>query len=149
MSRENQFDEFEKRLAQQPPRKLPESWRKEILSATSASTNKRGVARPDSSPAFAELLAKLFWPHPRAWAGLAAVWVLILLLNFVAAGPANGPVSQQIAAGAPPEQLRQLLHQQEQLFAELLEEKPELALPRGDARPTRPRSERRRNFDYT
>ena len=149
MNRENQFDEFEKRLAQQAPRKLPESWRNEILGAAMAGTNKGQVARTDSAPGFAELLAKLFWPHPRAWAGLAGVWVLILILNFAAAGRADGPVSQQIAASAPREQLRQLLHQQEQLFAELLGQKPELALPRGDARPTRPRSERRREFVYT
>lgn len=46
-----------------------------------------------SAPAgsFADWLRGWLWPHPRAWAGLGAAWVVALLLNHAAAPEPRAP----------------------------------------------------------
>ena len=69
-------DDFENQLQRQPLRELPAEWRSQILGAAAGST-------PRSKSATAmDWVAGWLWPHPRAWAGIAAAWVLILLLHF-------------------------------------------------------------------
>jgi len=82
---------------------------------------------------------ELFWSCRRAWLGLAAVWVVILALNFASAD-APGVKTAAASAGAP--DLIQAWKQRQQLVAELTEQKAEPAEP--PKRPVpRPHSERR------
>ena len=76
-------DQFEQRLQRQSLRQIPAAWREEILSATSQA---QSAGRSPSGYSFLSVLhqrlSSLLWPHPVAWGGLAAVWVLIVALNF-------------------------------------------------------------------
>ena len=65
-------DEFQKKLQSQPRRTIPSEWRAQILAAAREAT-----PEPDATPRFAEWL----WPFPQAWAGLAAVWMAIVVLQ--------------------------------------------------------------------
>jgi hypothetical protein len=70
-------DDFEKRLQQQPMRQVPGHWRADILkSAASASSPQRLQSEDQQS-----WLYQLLWPCPQAWGALAAVWVVVLVLN--------------------------------------------------------------------
>lgn len=76
---------FENKLSSQPLKRVPAEWRAEILAAARAEAAPR-PASPASRfvwlAALERRLASLLWPHPRAWAGLAAAWVLILAVNL-------------------------------------------------------------------
>ena len=87
---------------------------------------------------------ELFWPNPTAWAALAAVWLLILGLNFVSHGPSSQKLSRHVVPPSP--QMRELLKQQERLFAELVGplEKPQADRPKPVG--PQPRSLRRQEF---
>ena len=76
-------DDFEQQLARQPLRPVPPAWRNEILQVASMATA-TGNAAAQRSTFFSTVnsqLSSLLWPCPQAWAGLAAVWVAILVLN--------------------------------------------------------------------
>jgi hypothetical protein len=70
-------DDFEKRLQREPLRKIPPGWREEILRTATP-------VRRTSPDARHSWLTTLLWPNPKAWAGLAAVWVMIFALQFSA-----------------------------------------------------------------
>ena len=142
-------DDFEKRLQRQPLRQVPREWREEILSAA----RQASAPQPTPHPAHrfrTSLLSTLnaqlstfLWPHPAAWAGLAALWLVIGGLNL-----ATREASPQVARRASPPSVEVFMafHEQEQLLAELLgpreapvAERPKPAVPR-------PRSERRRTL---
>src|SRR4051812_14850115 len=74
-------DDFEQQLQRQPLRPLPADWRAEILQTAQAAAPQTS-ASSNPQPARQSFLATLFWPCPQAWAGLAAVWLAILALNF-------------------------------------------------------------------
>jgi hypothetical protein len=118
--------EFEKLLQGQPMREIPGQWRARILDA----------AQP--SPAW---WWQWLWPCPRAWAILAAAWVVILVMNLAAGKDPARPASATIALSH--QELRELRHQQ-QVLAELIlpgetaEAEPPKVIPS-------PRSERREN----
>jgi hypothetical protein len=86
------------------------------------------------------LWRELFWPCRRIWAGLAAIWIVIFMVNFL-----QRDKSEMMAGKTPlpsPEMIL-VLRQQERLLAELTDQKetpmaepPKLFLPQ-------PRSERR------
>ncbi|HEU0040516.1 MAG TPA: hypothetical protein VFR76_14720 [Verrucomicrobiae bacterium] len=142
----NRDDQFEKRLQRQPLREIPSAWREEILSAA-----ERAAASRHSSPAtrhswlstLNSQLSTLLWPCPQAWAGLAAVWLVILGVDY-ATQETPKMASRQITP--PSSQVRQLLKQQEQLLAELVGpiEKPEVDRRRPLA--PQPRSQYREEF---
>ena len=69
-------DDFESQLQRQTLKPLPAAWRAEILQAA-----QQAAARP-SHPATG--WSAWIWPCPQAWAGLAAVWLVILTLNLAA-----------------------------------------------------------------
>ncbi len=87
---------FEKRLAETPLRPIPPEWRREILAAAQV---------PRSCWSFAALLPaiqnpkskiqNLLWPHPYAWAALAACWIVIATLSF------SGPRGPELYAVTP------------------------------------------------
>ena len=139
-------DQFEKRLQRQALRPVPPGWREEILStARNAKTHALAVSNETSAcSSLKRMISSLLWPHPKAWAGLVAIWLLILGLNFATREP-SGP--QVVARAAPPSpQVRELLRQQEQLLAELSGpfEQPEANRPKPALPP--PRSQRREQF---
>ena len=82
MNEENK--QFEQRLSQQPVKEVPPVWRAEILAAARAAQPTPQVARVAKHSFLStinEQLSAVLWPHPKAWAGLAAVWVGIIVLN--------------------------------------------------------------------
>jgi hypothetical protein len=137
-------DDFEQRLQRQPLRPIPTEWRTEILVA--ADVNRR-VERGRELAFAATLklrLRELLWPCPQAWAGLAAVWLIILTLNF-----ATSEKTTTVAKRQPPPspEMLMVLKEQEKILAELLTERSE---PREAERPKpttpSPRSELRREI---
>jgi hypothetical protein len=128
--------EFEDQLQRQPLRELPAEWRSQILGAAAAS------APRSRSAMFADWVASWLWPHPRAWAGLGAAWVLILLLHFTA------PDDARFAHNAPPITVQSLARMKQQTLhmAELLGSLDVYAPPTATVTPPAlaPRSERPR-----
>jgi len=113
-------EQFERRLSRQPLRQIPGGWRAEILSAAH-----EGQTIRHSSPAirhswlstFNHQLSTLLWPHPKAWAGLAAVWILIFCMEFSMRD--TTPVVAEKAAPPSPEVIVEL-KQQQRMLAELI-----------------------------
>src|SRR2546430_18777 len=99
------LDDFEKRLQGQRMREIPSEWRNEILSATRQATDIQPATRfthhaSRITYALSTLnhhLSTILWPSPRAWAGLAAIWVIVLAVNHSVTGG-----SQQIAKHLSP-----------------------------------------------
>ena len=59
----------------------------------------------------------MLWPHPKAWAGLAAVWILIFAVDFSVRD--KSPVMAEKAAPPSPEVIVEL-KQQQRMLAELI-----------------------------
>src|ERR1043166_8975407 len=83
---ENEFemntDDFEKKLQRRPLRQVPPAWRADILcAARNAAAVQRGTRNTEH--ATRSFLSTLHWPSPRAWAGLAALWLLMLAVNLL------------------------------------------------------------------
>jgi hypothetical protein len=134
-------DEFEERLKRQPMRKMPPEWRLEILSTA----HKAGRLSHDSRSTFLtswlstgySQLSALLWPHPLAWAGLAAVWMVILAVNFSSSGDTQ-VLAKHITAPTPA--LMMAMREEERLLMGPVQlppaDRPKSPLPR-------PRSEHR------
>ena len=85
-----------------------------------------------------KLWQELVWPSRRIWAGLAAIWIGILILNF--SQRENSPA---MAMKSPSPQMIMTWQQQERLLAELIgPNEPGVAEPPKRVGP-RPRSELR------
>ncbi len=81
---------------------------------------------------------ELVWPSRRAWAGIAALWLVVLAANLEM--KATFPAAPAVRA-APTRELVQAMEEQRRLLAELLQ--PPSAPPAEPPRPSpRPRSER-------
>src|SRR6267378_5307936 len=88
-------DDFEERVQRQPLRELRPEWRREILSAAQhamASSPRSGVTGLRSQ------IAALLWPCPQAWAGLAAIWLGILVVNFAITGKTETVAKKKVPA---------------------------------------------------
>ena len=113
-------DEFEQKLSRQPLRQVPAAWRGEILSAARAAQaipHESRVTHHSWLSTVNHQLSTVFWPHPKAWAGLAAVWVCIFVLNFSTRD--GGPVQAEKSAPPSPEMVAEL-RQQQKMLAELV-----------------------------
>lgn len=109
------MNEFEQRLSRVPGKPIPAEWRAEILAA--AEPVRPAPARGSWLARLKEQLHAALWPHPQAWAGLAAVWVVVLLLQMSVRDEPPGRVQKS----APPSPaMRVELRQQRQLLVELL-----------------------------
>ena len=104
-------DDFEKQLQRQPLRETPAAWREEILQAArSASVSLPSHPATQASSWWQEWL----WPCPQAWAGLAALWIVVLGLNLTAppdeatALASTTPVIPAVTATNLAEQRREL-----------------------------------------
>jgi hypothetical protein len=80
-------DDFESLLKRQPLRPVPPEWRTGILDRASAGVKPVPGFRPLRRSPLLAGLREWLWPHPVAWAGLAAGWVLVGALNSAAGGP--------------------------------------------------------------
>lgn len=132
-----EMEQFESRLRRQPLRELPAAWRAEVLSAALLAS--RPTPRASFFTTFHHQLATLLWPHPKAWAGLAAVWILIFALNFSLRE--SSPRMAEKSAPPSPAMMMQLRKQQ-WMLAKLIgpRETQDADRPRFFA--PRPRSER-------
>jgi hypothetical protein len=139
-------DEFEKRLQRQPLRQVPADWRQEILSAAQQASLPEHAPRT-THPAHPRRsllstinsqLSTLLWPHPAAWAGLAAVWLLILGFNQ-ATREATPLVAKRASPVSP--QVFMAYREQERLLGELLGPRETPVAERPKAEAPRPRSE--------
>lgn len=135
-------DDFEERLQRQAPREIPASWREGILSAARNST-------PSAHPPHHRLLATVrhflspLRPTQRAaWGSLAAIWIVILVLNISAQDDSPRSQSSRSAASVSPDTL-EALKEQQLLLAELVgRPEPSKVQHRKPAVPG-PRSQRR------
>ncbi len=75
------MEQFEQRLSHLPLRRVPAEWREDIL-ATAKRHQPSSAGRTYFLSALRSQLSGLFWPHHVAGAGLAAIWILILTLDF-------------------------------------------------------------------
>jgi hypothetical protein len=154
-------DPFEHHLTRQPLRAVPAEWRAEILtragdlqspslaSTTVADGDCKSPARASasspisSSPSPAPWWREWLWPCPQAWAALAAVWVLLIALNF---STRDRSAANTVSAKALP-LMPYAWREQQKLLAELFPPEP-LAPPRVRVQPApvpspAPRSELR------
>jgi hypothetical protein len=139
-------DDFEKHLQRQPLWQVPSEWRDGVLSAARQATRPQPVpriARDGLWAVFSTLnsqLSTLLWPHPAAWAGLAAVWVVILGLSFTTRDAALHVARR---GSSPSPQVFMAFQEQQRLLTELIGPREIPAAERPKAAPPRPRSERR------
>jgi hypothetical protein len=108
-------DDFEKRIQQQSQRQIPGEWRAEIFAAAERASRQK--PRTSRLSTFNPQLSTLFWPHPKAWAGLAAVWIFIFAVNFSMRD--KSPVIAEKVLPPSPEGVAEL-RRQKILFAELI-----------------------------
>ena len=134
-------DDFEKRLQRQPLRQVPAEWREEILSAARQASLPQHAPRtthhlppPSLLSTLNYQLSTLLWPHPAAWAGLAAVWLVILGLNLTTRD-ASPRLAKRASPASP--QVFMAFQEQERLLAELIgpRETPVAERPEGRAAP--------------
>ena len=110
------MDEFEQELSRQPLRQAPADWRREILAAAVPAASHLDP-RASLLLTLREKLSAILWPCPEAWAGLAAVWIFVIALNYSMQD--NAPVLvKKIPPPSP--QLVAELKLQRQMLVELI-----------------------------
>jgi hypothetical protein len=110
----DELDPFEQRLSRQPLRQVPAEWRGEILGAVGRASR---VEHHSFLSTLDSQLSTILWPHPVAWAGLAAVWIFIFALSF-SMRDRTPVVADKVSPPSP--QVIVELRQQQRLLAELL-----------------------------
>jgi len=110
---------FEKRLRRLPAKPIPQAWRAEILASARQQSIRHSpfVIRHSRLTGFMQQLSDALQPQRHAWAGLAAVWVVIFLLNFSTHEPSS--VMARTSVPASPEVMVEL-QQQKKMFTELV-----------------------------
>jgi hypothetical protein len=138
----DETEQFEARLRRQPLKEIPTEWGAEILATARAARDTchaSPVTHHNWLATFNRQLSTIFWPHPKAWAGLATVWVFIFVLNFSMRD--KSPVVAEKSAPPSPEVLVELKKQQ-LMFAELVGPRETPDADRQKIFLPRPRSER-------
>jgi hypothetical protein len=131
-------DDFEKRLQSQPLRQIPSEWRKDVLQRATSAPHSSLAIRHSLLSTLNSKLSTLLWPHPKAWAGLAALWIAIAALQF-----ANSDSASAAKKTAPPSaDTLVILQQQSRMMAELVGPMAPHEVDRPKPRAL-PRSERR------
>ncbi len=134
------MNEFEQLLRKQPLRAIPPEWRTEIL-ATKRTTSRSKRVTPFHGAASTDSVA--WWrqwlgPSPAAWAGLAAVWLVILAVNFSMRDELQAVEKSSLP---PPREVIMALQQQERLLVELIGPPEGPAVVRQKPLPPQPRTE--------
>jgi hypothetical protein len=133
------MDKFEERLSRQPLRPVPAEWRGAILATAGRESRDEGRERVQFwRSAIASRLSTILWPCPQAWAGLAAIWILIFAVDFSIRD--KTPVLAEKSAPPSPEVMAQL-RQQQRLLAELMGPRDTADADRSKSSAPRPRSE--------
>ena len=138
-------DDFEKRLQRQPLREIPSEWREEILHQATTSRASTKDVRPSFLSTLNHQLSTILWPHPKAWASLAAVWVGIAVVQFAASDRAIHVTKK---SESPSPEAIVLLQQQTQLMTELVGRNPNGDMDRPKSSGPPPRSERRSEMAF-
>jgi hypothetical protein len=134
-------DNFEKHLRDQSFRPVPARWRAEILQAA----REAGVANasPSAGVWWWDSFRAWLWPHPVAWASLAAAWLVIGSVDFASRPRLVAGASKAGRAAAV-----FTLQDQQRALAEFLDDSRPDATPRIPPAVPRPRSDRRKeSFD--
>jgi hypothetical protein len=116
----DETEQFENRLRRQSLQKIPGEWRAEILAAsrkTRTTHHSPLVTRHSFLSILNRQLSTIFWPHPKAWASLAAIWIFIFALNFSMRD--KMPMIAEKMSPPSPEVVAEL-RQQKLMFAELI-----------------------------
>ena len=131
------MDDFEQKLGRQSLRQVPAEWREEILAVASFAS--RPAPRVSFLSTFNLQLSTLLWPNPQAWAGLAAVWILIFAVNL-----STRDTSSMVAEknSRPSSEAVVELRQQRLLLAELIGPRDKSDANRSKSLTPQPRSER-------
>jgi hypothetical protein len=111
------MNEFEQKISRQSLRQIPGEWRAEILAAVNSPARREEAKTTSFLSILNHQLSTIFWPHPKAWAGLAAVWIFIFTLNFSMRD--KSPMVAEKISPPSPEMVAELKKQQK-LFAELI-----------------------------
>jgi hypothetical protein len=132
-------DDFENKLLRQSLREIPGEWRAEILGACRGS-KVEGRAQEQFWPStLGTRLSTIFWPHPKAWAALAAIWIFIFAVNF----SMRDTLPRIAEKSAPPSpEVMVELKKQQLLFAELMGPREAPDADRQKIFSPKPRSER-------
>lgn len=140
-----EIEQFEGRLSRQPFRPVPAEWREEILAVAGRESRVEGRAQKWIQPSsLVSRLSSVLWPHPVAWAGLAAVWIFIFAVDFSTRDHAP-VVAKEFLPPSP--QVIVELRQQQRLLAELIGPREVREADRSKSLMPRPRSER--NFEMS
>lgn len=126
-------DRFEEELSRQPLREIPADWRAEILGYAQAAV----ATAPVEPPRWKFTWRELLWPCPQVWAGIAAVWVVVVGLE---AGLANADTSAMMASGKPSLELQVVWREQRELLSSLLSDRVEPVVTEPRRRPVPGRS---------
>lgn len=140
-------DDFEQRLRRQGLRQIPPGWRQGILTAARAQKKLRHTST--QTPAATALnrdflsiraqLAALLWPRPEAWAGLVAIWLVLLAVNLTTTGNKYALISM---GARPAAEVIRVRREEQKLLADLVGQWKVPVAERPKAYPPRPRSER-------
>lgn len=125
---------------------MPSEWREEILqSARAAASRPPNLDRQRSwLSTLNHQLSTLLWPNPRAWAGLAAAWLVIVLVNLSVGDEPDRRFARQDPPLPP--QLIDAIREQRRELARLIEPRVVRDADRPKSLPPRPRSDGRAKF---
>lgn len=152
----NEHDPFEQRLRRQPMWTVPPAWREEILAQAkaAAAARQQKLAKETAAEDRAALIAGwrlLFSRLPLAWASLAALWLTLIGVNLMLPSPMVR-VTEPSSSAAQMESLAALELQPAGLET-VGEQSPPSShtspAPKRQQVPVHPRSERRRNSDFS
>lgn len=130
-------DDFEQCLSRRPLKEIPSGWRAEILAVAERAS--RPKPRASFLSTLNQQLVTLLWPHPRAWAGLAAVWILIFAVDFSMRD--KSPMVAEKVSPPSPEIIAEL-KKEHLMYAELIGARDTSDVDRSKLRVPSPRSER-------
>ncbi len=122
-SQPNGVDPLEERLSRTTFRQPAATWRNEILASAGARPPLRS-ATTDATPSWVQLLAAWFRRVPTEWTAAAALWMLIVGVNFLStAGTSADHDSSSSFAKATPEERQEIIREalafRRQLLGEL------------------------------
>ena len=134
-------DEFEQSLQRQPVRQIPPEWREQILDAAVPEAKMDSPRPSPLVPRPSVWWRELLWPCPQVWAGLAAAWVFIVLMNFQSGEQSARALAKE---SVPSKELLLALREQRRAlersieFDEQASEPPKRFVPRPRSEGSRP-----------